>query len=184
MGLILLLAGIGIRSGLHLRDDLWGQRQGEHLPGGALITTVTGLLMLLIGYKVLGISTTVCCLGMLAGMQTQPAVLGFATEQTENGDPNLGLHALVFPIATVTKEDSVRPVAVDVVAVVPPKTLGDAALPDLARESAHQWTESKRSPESEDRSRAGGDTQPETRGTSSGGRDSGNYGRRTARTGG
>ncbi|MCB0162514.1 MAG: hypothetical protein KDD83_30460 [Caldilineaceae bacterium] len=41
-------------------------------------------------------------LGMLAGMQTQPAVLGFATEQTENEIPNLG-YALVFPIATVTK---------------------------------------------------------------------------------
>ena len=68
---------------------------------GALLTTVTGLLMLLIGYKVLGIPYNLL-LGMLAGMQTQPAVLGFATEQTENEIPNLG-YALVFPIATVTK---------------------------------------------------------------------------------
>jgi putative transport protein len=40
--------------------------------------------------------------GMLAGLQTQPAVLGFALEQTGNELPNVG-YATVYPIATVTK---------------------------------------------------------------------------------
>jgi putative transport protein len=41
-------------------------------------------------------------IGMLAGLQTQPAVLGYALEQSENDLPNIG-YALVFPIATISK---------------------------------------------------------------------------------
>jgi putative transport protein len=40
--------------------------------------------------------------GMLAGLQTQPAVLGFALEQARNDLPNVG-YATVYPVATVTK---------------------------------------------------------------------------------
>jgi putative transport protein len=41
-------------------------------------------------------------IGMLAGLQTQPAVLGFALEQTHNDLPNVG-YATVYPVATITK---------------------------------------------------------------------------------
>jgi putative transport protein len=41
-------------------------------------------------------------IGMLAGLQTQPAVLGFATEQAESDLPNIG-YATVYPIATIGK---------------------------------------------------------------------------------
>jgi putative transport protein len=41
-------------------------------------------------------------LGMAAGIQTQPAALGFALEQTGDELPNLG-YAAVFPIATIAK---------------------------------------------------------------------------------
>jgi putative transport protein len=40
--------------------------------------------------------------GMLAGLQTQPAVLGFALEQTHNDLPNIG-YATVYPVATISK---------------------------------------------------------------------------------
>ncbi len=40
--------------------------------------------------------------GMLAGLQTQPAVLGFALEQTGDDLPNVG-YAALFPIATIAK---------------------------------------------------------------------------------
>jgi putative transport protein len=40
--------------------------------------------------------------GMLAGLQTQPAVLGFALERTRNELPNVG-YARVYPIATIAK---------------------------------------------------------------------------------
>ena len=41
-------------------------------------------------------------IGMLSALQTQPAVLGFSTEQSESEVPNIG-YALVFPIATISK---------------------------------------------------------------------------------
>jgi putative transport protein len=39
---------------------------------------------------------------MLAGLQTQPAVLGFALEQTNNDLPNIG-YATTFPLAVIVK---------------------------------------------------------------------------------
>ena len=41
-------------------------------------------------------------IGMLAGLQTQPAVLGFALEQTGNDIPNIG-YAIVYPTAMIVK---------------------------------------------------------------------------------
>jgi len=41
-------------------------------------------------------------IGMLAGLQTQPAVLGFANEQTGNDLANIG-YATVFPLATTNR---------------------------------------------------------------------------------
>jgi putative transport protein len=41
-------------------------------------------------------------IGMLAGLQTQPAVLSFALEQTGNDLPNVG-YATVYPIAVISK---------------------------------------------------------------------------------
>ena len=40
--------------------------------------------------------------GMLAGVQTQPAVLAYATEKTGRDLPNVG-YAAVFPIAMISK---------------------------------------------------------------------------------
>jgi putative transport protein len=39
---------------------------------------------------------------MLAGLQTQSAVLGFALEQSRNELPTVG-YASVYPVATITK---------------------------------------------------------------------------------
>lgn len=40
--------------------------------------------------------------GLLGGLQTQPAVLSFALEQTKNDLPNVG-YTTVYPLATVAK---------------------------------------------------------------------------------
>jgi putative transport protein len=39
---------------------------------------------------------------MLAGLQTQPAILAFALEQTGNELPNVG-YAAVYPVALIAK---------------------------------------------------------------------------------
>jgi putative transport protein len=101
VGLILLLAGIGIRSG-YTFFVTFSQSGGLAIfAAGAAITLITGFLTLTVGYKLLKIPFGML-VGMLAGLQTQPAVLGFALEQSENELPNIG-YALVFPIATITK---------------------------------------------------------------------------------
>lgn len=101
IGLILLLAAIGIRSG-YTFFSTFAQSGGLSIfLAGAGITCVTAVLTLWIGYKVLKIPYGMLT-GMLAGLQTQPAVLGFALEQSQNELPNIG-YALVFPMATIMK---------------------------------------------------------------------------------
>lgn len=101
VGLIFLLAGIGIRSG-YTFFTTFSQSGGVSIfLAGTIITCVTGFLTLWIGYKVLKIPYGML-IGMLSALQTQPAVLGFALEQSENELPNIG-YALVFPIATIVK---------------------------------------------------------------------------------
>lgn len=100
-GLILFLAGIGTRSGYSFISTF---SQGGGLTiflAGAMITCVAALTMLFVGYKLLKIPMGLL-VGMLAGLQTQPAVLGFASEQSGNDLPNVG-YATVYPIATIGK---------------------------------------------------------------------------------
>lgn len=101
MGLILLLAGIGVRSG-HTFFTTFTDSGGAFLfISGAVITCTTALLTLTIGYKLLQIPFGLL-VGMLAALHTQPAVLGFSLEQSGNELPNIG-YALIFPIATIAK---------------------------------------------------------------------------------
>jgi putative transport protein len=100
-GLILFLAGVGTRSGYSFVSTF---AQGGGLAiflTGILITCTASLSMLFIGHKLLKIPMGIL-IGMLAGLQTQPAVLGFASEQTGNDLPNIG-YATVYPIATISK---------------------------------------------------------------------------------
>lgn len=100
-GLMLLLAGIGVRSG-YIFFSTFSQSGGLLIFGaGALITAAVAFLTLWIGYKLFRIPFPLIS-GILAGLQTQPAVLGYALEQSRNEAPNIG-YALVFPIATIAK---------------------------------------------------------------------------------
>jgi putative transport protein len=101
IGLVLFLAGVGTRAGYAFFNTL---AQGGGLAifvGGAVITIVSAMTMLWIGHRVLKIPMGLLT-GMLAGLQTQPAVLGFAAEQARNDLPNLG-YATVYPLAMIAK---------------------------------------------------------------------------------
>jgi putative transport protein len=101
IGLVLFLAGVGTRAGYaFLSTFLQGGGLAIFL-SGALITTLTATATLWIGYKWLKIPMGLL-MGMLAGLQTQPAVLGFALEQSGNDLPNIG-YATVYPLATIAK---------------------------------------------------------------------------------
>lgn len=55
---------------------------------GAMITRAAALTALWSGHRLLKIPMSLL-IGMLAGLQTQPAVLGFALEQTRNELPEV-----------------------------------------------------------------------------------------------
>ncbi len=101
IGLILFLAGIGTRSGYAFASTLAGGGGLGMFLSGTAITCLSALLTLTVGYKLLRIPMSLL-IGMLSGQQTQPAVLGFAGEQTGNDLPNIG-YATVFPLATIVK---------------------------------------------------------------------------------
>lgn len=101
IGLVLFLAGVGTRAGYTFVTTL---TQGNGIVlflAGVVITSSTALATLWIGHRLLKIPMSLL-IGMLAGLQTQPAVLGFASEQTSNELPNIG-YATVYPIATISK---------------------------------------------------------------------------------
>jgi putative transport protein len=100
-GLILFLAGIGTRAGSALLTTF---TQGNGLVlvlAGALATCAVVLATMWIGYRLLRIPMSVL-VGMLAGLQTHPALLSFASEQTGNDVPMLG-YTSVYPLAIIAK---------------------------------------------------------------------------------
>ncbi len=101
VGLTLFLAGVGLRSGYSFVSTLAAGGGLALFVAGALITAVSAVTLLVVGHRLLKIPMGLC-LGLLAGMQTQPAVLAFASEQTRNDMPNIG-YATVYPLATIAK---------------------------------------------------------------------------------
>jgi putative transport protein len=101
VGLILFLAGVGTRAGYAFVTTFTEGSGIWIFIAGAMITCAAALTTLWIGHRLLKIPMSLL-IGMLAGLQTQPAVLGFALEQTHNELPNIG-YATVYPIATISK---------------------------------------------------------------------------------
>ena len=101
MGLVLFLAAIGTRAGYVFASTLLSSSGLTLFLAGALITCTAALATLWIGYRWLRIPMSLL-IGMLAGLQTNPAILSFATEQTGNDLPNIG-YATVYPMAMISK---------------------------------------------------------------------------------
>jgi putative transport protein len=101
IGLTLFLASIGTRAGYTFVQTL--SRGGGALIflAGASITFFACLTVLWVGYKLLKIPMSYLS-GMVAGMHTQIAVLGYAKDQTGNDFPDQG-YASVYPVATIGK---------------------------------------------------------------------------------
>jgi putative transport protein len=101
IGLILFLAGIGTRSGYTFFTTVAQSGGLVMFVAGALITTAAALLTLWVGRRLLKIPMGLL-VGMVAGLQTQPAVLAFALEQSRDDLPNVG-YATVYPLAMISK---------------------------------------------------------------------------------
>lgn len=100
LGLILFLAGVSTRSGHALAETL--RTSGwAIIAGAALVAASFSLVAFVLGLRFFKIPMPVLT-GMVAGLQTQPATLAFATEQARSEQPNTG-YAAVYPIAMVGK---------------------------------------------------------------------------------
>ena len=99
-GLLLFLAGVGTKAGYAFVQTM--RTNGlQMLVAGAGVTLFVTLASLLVGYKVLKIRFDTL-MGMIAGIQTQPACLAFATTTARNDAPNVG-YASVYPVAMIAK---------------------------------------------------------------------------------
>jgi putative transport protein len=101
VGLILFLAGIGTRAGSSFFTTLRGSGGLTLLLTGVAITCTTAFVTLIVGHKIMKIPMGRLT-GILGGLQTQPAVLSHALEQSGNEMPNVG-YAMVYPVAIITK---------------------------------------------------------------------------------
>lgn len=98
MGLILLLAVIGVKSGGTFLQSLGGTEWLFIFAAGTILSMVAAVVSLLIGYKLFKIPFSL----LLGFHANQPAILDFATEMSKNKVPLIG-YSLMFPISLVAK---------------------------------------------------------------------------------
>ena len=100
IGLLLFLSGIGTKAGFAFVQTMRSNGV-QMLAAGALITFSTTLLALAVGYKLLKIPAD-AMLGFVAGLQTQPACLAFASNLTKSENTNIA-YASIYPAAMIAK---------------------------------------------------------------------------------
>ena len=100
IGLLLFLAGVGTRAGTGFLETLRQNGLAVMAAGAAITFAVTAITMIA-GYKFLGIPFETL-VGVMSGVQTQPACLAFASDFTKSEAPNAG-YAGVYPFAMVAK---------------------------------------------------------------------------------
>lgn len=101
LGVLLFLGGVGIRSGATFADAA-GTGVGLQLAAAGVVVTAMTAVMTTLMLRLLG-RGPVDGAGMVAGVQTQPAVLAFASERA-GGDERIDAgYALVFPLAMILK---------------------------------------------------------------------------------
>ena len=101
-GMITFLAYAGSRAGQRFVASVTSDLGWKVLVLGALLTTVAAVAVVVVGRTVLKTSPRQLA-GMLAGAQTQPAVLAFANDRS-GFDLRVGLgYAMVYPAAMIAK---------------------------------------------------------------------------------
>jgi putative transport protein len=100
IGLLLFLAGVGTRAGYEVFQTLRADGPQMLLAGGVVTFGVT-LVTLVAGHKLLKLRFDFL-MGLVSGIQTQPACLAYAANQVKSDAPNLA-YAAVYPVATIAK---------------------------------------------------------------------------------
>ncbi len=100
VGLVFFLAGIGSRAGIGFVQTARAGGLGL-VAAAAAVTSFVAVAAIVIGYRVLRLPMA-AVMGLLAGMQTQPACLAYANQQVDNELPNVW-YATVYPASMVAK---------------------------------------------------------------------------------
>lgn len=98
IGLMLLLAGIGINSGHTFLATIFTIKGGMIFLGGVIITITAVFIAMIIGYKLFKIPFSI----LMGFMSNQPAILDFAMNKSGNKLPIIGF-SLMLPISVVLK---------------------------------------------------------------------------------
>ncbi len=102
IGLLLFLAQAGTNAGGSIQTAFTSGDWWKILLLGFIITNLFGLTLFILMRLVAKMGGTKLS-GFMGGAQTQPAVLGFANDQT-NTDPRVSLgYAMAYPVAMITK---------------------------------------------------------------------------------
>ncbi len=100
IGLVFFLSAIGTKAGYGFGETFQAGSWALFLAGGLVTTTVT-IASILIGYKYLKLPM-LGVMGMMSGIQTQPACLAYANQQADSDLPNVW-YATVQPASMIAK---------------------------------------------------------------------------------
>jgi len=100
IGLIFFLAAIGTKAG-HGFAVTFQTGGWAFIIAGAIITSAVTIITLFVGYKYFKLPMS-AVMGIMSGLQTQPACLAYANQQVQNELPNVW-YATVYPAAMVAK---------------------------------------------------------------------------------
>lgn len=101
MGLALFLAGIGTTAGRGFQAALSNPASLKILALATVIALSSALLTLILGYRIFKIPFGQTA-GILAGLQTHPAVLSYVNDQAKTELPAMG-YTTVYPMAMIMK---------------------------------------------------------------------------------
>jgi putative transport protein len=102
LGILMFLACAGLASGTTFADAIGTRRGLELAVAGVVVASVFAGLVPLATELVLR-RDVVASAGMLAGLETQPAALAFASERSGGDERVSAAYALVFPVAMIAK---------------------------------------------------------------------------------
>jgi putative transport protein len=102
LGLVVFLAGIGVNAGDAFGNTILSRDALGVVAAAVVVAATASLVTVLIGTRVLRLPVLTLS-GIVSGMQTQPAVLAYASEQTEDDTDVNVAYATVVPLAMILK---------------------------------------------------------------------------------
>jgi putative transport protein len=98
LGLILLLAVVGLKGGHSFFESMTGSQGFKIFAAGSIVCILSTFLSVVIGLKIFKIPFSL----LLGFMSNQPAILDFASDMSKNKAPTIG-YTIMFPIGMIIK---------------------------------------------------------------------------------